>query len=245
MPGVELGGGGGAIPPEMPRGDKRAAAEAPLKGIKVPVPAAPGKENLAPGRVSKGPAGGSPEVGPVARRALPRGERFFDTYRLRYEALNNNLYSEKKVVISEEDLHNDQANFAYDLVASRSEKPHRLMLAFRYLIGMGTEASEENFLKTIKGKDLKGFSVEGWEDLSKEPHVNYEYYCYLRDFQGGDLFDENPTNPQKSLLCIQALETAAKGGVPAARTLWDGKVGDELRLFRTALEKRISLEKKP
>lgn len=187
-------------------------------------------------RVKKGPVKASEDLDNEDLKNLyDTTDQFAPRFELAFRARHSGDYSWQTT----EGLANDSANFGYDLAAASSDPNHQAMLALRYLVGLGTEASEEKFVRVMKGLNPdSGMKREGWVSLEDSPVLNYAYFRFLRDFQGADLLDESRPSA-KALVLIDCLRKAAEAGQPAARELWNGPAGEEFRAMRTSIAKSL------
>lgn len=219
----------------------------PLEPINAPATAAGGKASkISVPSIPKAAPAGTPSLEgrvkvPVEKRSNEEllkeyGESLFWSG---YELIARERQGLTKAFGSWRDEANERANLGHDLAAATGDSLAQGRLALRHLVGMGTEPSEEKFLRVVRGQNPQsGLPVKGWSNLTDDPTINYQYFRFLQTFEGVKLLDEAERNP-KALVLIEALEKAAEGGHPRAKELWNGDMGKALRGFRYTLENAL------
>lgn len=236
-----LGGVEGGAPKGLPvPGSEKPSKKAGALPVKVPSPdsSAPPSPSLK-GRVSaEVPDNVEAVTDPAILQALYNKRYYVPGYELmfrtRYQEHINGVADDSWV-----NKHNDKINLAMDLAASGKDTSIQSAVALCYLIGIGTDLSEEKFLLVREGKDPEtGRERSNWEDLSDDPETNYQYARYLLYFQGADIFDPTlPANP-KAITLVNCLEKAAKAKHPRAMELW-AKRGPALEEERTRIQNAL------
>lgn len=235
-------GGGSPLPPLTPKGTPVADK---VKEVPFPETTPPGGSSSLAGRVTKGPVRTSStallNMETMSRESLLplyKAGNILAGYELMNRSRQRALYEGVKDY-KWVDEHNEAGNFALNKAEAVADPVHQGILALRYLIGLGTEPSEEKFLRVVKGLNPdSGRPVKGMKDISKDSLISYEYFRFLRNFQGADLLLADPPDP-KTLLMVEALETAAKGGHPRAEEIWNGPQGEELRSLREEVSRKL------
>lgn len=231
---------GGGSPFEPGRAEETAAkpgsVAARVAALSKTIKAAESGAGSLAGRAKMGPVKQSEELSNKELKHLyDTTDQFAPRFELAFRAHKSGDYSWQ----TEEGLENDRANFGYDRAAASGDPNHQAMLALRYLVGLGTEPSEEKFVRVMKGLDPdSGLKNKGWVSLEDSPVINYAYFRFLRDFQGADLLDESRPSA-KALVLIDCLQKAAEGGQVAALQIWNSRVGEEFRAMRTSIAKSL------